>query len=125
MAMTSRWLGSAVERRTVLRGAGIGLAGLAGAALLGCGGSKKPASSTTTSGTGSSAANNGAPKNIKRADGFDPKIGTVPVNEKKVVLGGTYRRSAADTSRENDPDVSIAQADWEIIGDRLAYANGF
>ena len=123
--MASERLGSLMGRRAVLRGAGLGLAGVAGAALFGC--------SSNTSGGGSSgansapadAANNGAPKNIKRADGFDPKFGQVPVNEKKVVRGGSFRRQASDTSRENDPEVSIALSDWEYIGDRLAYANGF
>ena len=35
------------------------------------------------------------------------------------------RRQATDTSRENDPEVSIALSDWEYVADRLAYANGF
>ena len=121
------WRRATLERRAVLRGAGLGLAGLAGAALLGCGGSKSSGSdaggaSTTSSG---GAAASGAPKNVKRAEGFDPKLGQVPVNEKKLVKGGTYRRAANDTSRENDPEVSIAGADWEIVADRLVYANGF
>jgi len=117
-------MGTPLERRSVLRGAGLGLAGLAGAALLGCGGksdSGSSAGSTSSAGGGAS----GAPKNVKRADGFEQKYGVLPVNEKKFVKGGTYRRIATDTSRENDPDVSIALSDWEIIGDRLAYANGF
>ena len=111
----------------MLRGTGLGLAGLAGAALLGCGGSKSDGGSTGGGGASAPAASDasGAPKNVKRADGFDPKYGQVPVNTKKFVKGGSYRRSANDTSRENDPEVSIAGADWEIVGDRLSYANGF
>jgi peptide/nickel transport system substrate-binding protein len=110
------------SRRQLLRSSALGGAGLAAAALLGCGGSAKSGGSAS-SGGGSGAT--GVPKNVKRADGFDPKFGSVPVNDKKVVKGGTYRRSANDTSRENDPEVSIAGADWEIVADRLAYANGF
>ena len=124
--MASDWMSNPLQRRAMLRGTGLGLAGLAGAALLGCGGSK-PAG-TDAGGAGAPAASagaNGAPKNIKRADGFDPKYGQVPVNEKKVVKGGTFRRQRSDTSRENDPEVSIAGADWELVADRLVYANGF
>jgi len=124
--MANDWMSNPLQRRAMLRGTGLGLAGLAGAALLGCGGSK-PAG-TDAGGAGAPAASagaNGAPKNIKRADGFDPKYGQVPVNEKKVVKGGTFRRQRADTSRENDPEVSIAGADWELVADRLVYANGF
>jgi len=62
---------------------------------------------------------------VKRAEGFDPKLGEVPVNTKKLVKGGTYRRARNDTSRENDPEVSIAGSDWELVADRLTIANGF
>ena len=122
--MGQDWFGTPFGRRAALRGAGVGLAGLAGAALLGCGGSKPSGGSTAGTGGGDAAAS-GAPKNIKRGEGFDPKFGEIPINTKKVVKGGTYRRSANDTSRENDPEVSIAGADWELVADRLAYANGF
>ena len=120
---TNRFMGTALPRRSMLRGAGMGIAGLAGAALIGCGGgSSAPAASNTG---GNAGADSGAPKKVVRADGFDPKLGAVPVNTKKKIEGGTYRRAATDTSRENDPEVSIAGADWEIVGDRLATANGF
>jgi peptide/nickel transport system substrate-binding protein len=125
--MTDRWLRAPLERRAMLRGAGLGIAGLAGAALLGCGGGSKSEAPAATAAAGGSApsAASGAPKNVKRAEGFDPKFGEVPVNNKKVVKGGTFRRQRSDTSRENDPDVSIAGSDWELVGDRLTIANGF
>ena len=124
--MANDWMGSPLQRRAMLRGAGLGLAGLAGAALLGCGGGESGGSSGGgASAPAASAGGNGAPKNIKRGDGFDPKFGLSPINEKKVVKGGTFRRQRADTSRENDPEVSIAGADWELVADRLVYANGF
>ena len=118
---------SRIDRRMVLRGGALGAIGLAGAALLGCSGS---GSKSADSGSGASAPAgaapaSGAPKNIKRADGFDPKFGQVPVNDRKVVKGGSFRRQSTDTSRENDPEVSIALSDWEYVADRLAYANGF
>ncbi|MFA7297522.1 MAG: ABC transporter substrate-binding protein [Dehalococcoidia bacterium] len=123
--MGQEWFGRSLNRRTALRGAGLGLAGLAGAALLGCGGSKADGGASSGGGGGGGAAASGAPKNIKRGEGFEARFGQIPINEKKVVKGGTYRRSANDTSRENDPEVSIAGADWELVADRLAYANGF
>jgi len=122
--MADRWTGSQLSRRSVIRGAGLGLAGIAGAALLGCG-SKSDSGAASGGTSGGATASNGAPKNIKRADGFDPKFGVVQVNEKKFVKGGTFRRSASDTSRENDPEVSISGSDYELVADRLAYANGF
>ena len=112
---------SRIDRRMVLRGGALGAIGLAGAALLGCSGS---GSKSADSGSGASAPAgaapaSGAPKNIKRADGFDPKFGQVPVNDRKVVKGGSFRRQSTDTSRENDPEVSISGADWELVADRL------
>ena len=115
---------SMVGRRSVLRGIGVGALGLSGAALIGCGGTSAPAPSAPASG-GAAAAASGAPKNVVRADGYDPKFGVVPINNKKVKLGGAYVRAYTDTSRENDPDISAAQSDWELIGDRLSTANGF
>ncbi|MFA7297521.1 MAG: hypothetical protein WC211_10125, partial [Dehalococcoidia bacterium] len=125
----ANWQGSAFDRRAVLRGGALGALGVAGAALLGCSGSGSKSGESGGAPSGGAAAGgaggNGAPKNIKRADGFDPKFGQVPVNDRKVVKGGSFRRQSTDTSRENDPEVSIALADWEYVADRLAYANGF
>src|SRR5437870_9815618 len=115
---------TAFTRRSVLRAGAFGSAGLAAAALLGCGGSKTPAGNSSASNT-SGAPGEGIPKNIKRADGFNAKIGQVAINNKKVIMGGTYRESASDTSRENDPDVSISGADWQHMADRLVIANGW
>ncbi len=119
MTMTQSRFG----RRSALQGMGVGALGLAGAALLGCGGST-PAGS----GAGSSnevSADSGVPKNVTRAKGFDPKLGELPVNNKKVIKGGTFSRDFVDTTREQDPDVSIAGADAESVMDRLVYANGW
>ena len=60
---------------------GVGALGLAGAALLGCGGST-PAGGGAGGGGRDAGAASGAPKNVKRAEGFDPKLGTFPVNNK-------------------------------------------
>ncbi|MFN8638988.1 MAG: ABC transporter substrate-binding protein [Dehalococcoidia bacterium] len=115
----------------MLRGTGIGLAGLAGAVLVGCGGGGadsggSAASKATTGATGGgAAAGNGAPAKVKRAPGLDSSKGQAPINEKKLVPGGTFRRAYADTAREQDPDVSIAGSDHEYVNDRLVFANGW
>ena len=97
--MATEWMSNPLQRRAMLRGTGLGLAGLAGAALLGCGGSKSDSGASGGGGSAPAASNaSGAPKNVKRADGFDPKYGEVPVNNRKFVKGGGYRRSASDTS---------------------------
>jgi ABC-type transport system substrate-binding protein len=117
---------SNLSRRSVLRGAAVGALGLGGAALLGCGGGSDEGGGAASSTGGSGpAADWGGPKNVKRAEGYDPKLGQVAVNNRKVIMGGTYRESASDTSRENDPDISISGADWQHIADRLFIANGW
>jgi len=53
------WTRQRVSRRTALRGAGVGVAGLAGAALIGCGGGDEEADPTmapTAAGTAAAAA---------------------------------------------------------------------
>ncbi|MEX2229887.1 MAG: ABC transporter substrate-binding protein [Dehalococcoidia bacterium] len=62
---------------------------------------------------------------MARATGFDPALGVVPINEKAVKQGGTFRRSYPDTTRQQDPDISIYGSDHEWINDRLFYANGW
>ena len=44
--MESNYWSGRVNRRTALRGAGVGVLGLSGAALIGCGGAKKDAAPT-------------------------------------------------------------------------------
>ena len=111
-----------VPRRTALRVAVAGAAGLASAALLGCASSSKPADPKAGGGAVTSL---NIPKNIKRAPGFSTNLGLAPVNEKKLVRGGTYSRDTNDTSRQQDPDVSIAGSDHELVNDRLFNANGW
>ena len=116
-----------MSRRSVLEGMGVGALGLAGAALLSCGGSTTPAGGGASGGGAGNevSVDSGVPKNVKRAEGFDPKLGEVAVNNKKVIQGGVFRRAFTDTTREQDPDVSIAGADAETVMDRLVYANGW
>jgi hypothetical protein len=81
---------SELSRRQLIRGTAFGALGLASAALLGCGGGDDGDGSSTSNTTAGSAADSGAPKSVKRADGFDPKLGEVPINTRKVIKGGTF-----------------------------------
>jgi len=132
------WTRRRLSRRGMLRGAGVGIAGLAGAALIGCGGSDDEGgdgggssgggtggASTGAATGGGGEAGSGIPTNVTRAAGFDPSLGVVPINEKNVVPGGTFRRRRADTTRQQDPDISIAGSDHEFVNDRLLIANGW
>ena len=127
------WSRRRLGRRAMLRGAGVGVAGLAGAALLGCGsgdddgssGGDGGAAGTSESGVSQSGGGSAGLPTIGRAPGFDPALGVTPINEKPLVPGGTFRRNDTDTTRQQDPDVSIAGSDHELINDRLVYANGW
>jgi peptide/nickel transport system substrate-binding protein len=113
-----------LSRRSVLRGAAVGALGLGGAALLGCGGGDGDGAGTNT-GARDAGAESGAPKNVTRNEGFKASLGESVVNNRKLIKGGTYRVSTSDTTREQDPDVSISGADAELVQDRLVHANGW
>lgn len=124
------WATKRFGRRTLVYTTAIGAAGLAGAALIGCGSKTEQSSSnqgTPTAGKAapSGAPATGAPAKVARATGFDPKLGELPVNTRPMIQGGTFRRAARDTTRQQDPDISIAGSDHEIVNDRLFYANGW
>lgn len=115
-------------RRSILRAASIGTAGLAAAALVGCGESGSPGATDVGTRGGvstSGGSGEGVPKNIKRAESVDPKYSTVPVNNRKVIQGGTYREAATATTVQFDPDIEKGSTDLQIMDDRLVYANGY
>lgn len=126
------WTRKRITRRAILRGTGVTVAGLAGAALIGCGGDDDddtastgaPAGGTQT-GAIAPASETGAPANVTRAAGFDPSLGIVPINTNKMVPGGTFRRNRTRTTSQQDPDISIAGSDHELVNDRLMIANGW
>ena len=116
----------------MLRASGIGVLGLGGAALIGCGDGDGGDGGTTTPPTGSTAPSTGTTGSTgtgwyegERSPGFDPALGMNPVNEKEHVPGGTYTRAYRDTTRQQDVDLSAAGADIEMTGDRLTRANGW
>lgn len=132
------WTGAGqrrIGRRTLLRGATLGAAGLAGAALIGCGedeGGDQPSGggggTTAPGGTGTAAAaSSGIPANITRALGWSESLGygVVPVNDREVVRGGTFRTAATGTTTEQDPELSIGGGDNAATNDRLFMANGW
>ena len=128
------WERLRIDRRRLLRATGLGVAGLGGAALIGCGGDddstdtgggSSGGSSSSGGGSEAAASSGGDWYKGERAPGFDPAVGVVPINEKARVAGGTFTRPDTDTTRQQDPDVSIARSDHELINDRLVYANGW
>jgi peptide/nickel transport system substrate-binding protein len=112
-------------RRAALRGTALGATGLAAAALLGCGGDGDSGGSGGGGASGANTGDLGIPKNVKRAPGLNAAIGTAAINEKRVIQGGTYRRSDSGTARQEDPDISISGAVAEMNLDRLFTANGW
>lgn len=132
------WHRARFGRRTLLRGTALGVTGLAGAALIGCGGDDDPApsgggstgggtSAPAGSGSGTAAAGNGAPENVTRAAGFSESLGygAVPVNDKPVIQGGTLRTATTSIASLADPELSAGGGNHEWLGDRLFTANGW
>ncbi|MPZ98582.1 MAG: hypothetical protein GEU80_04435 [Dehalococcoidia bacterium] len=81
------WTRSSFSRRSALRYAGIGIGGLAGAALVGCGGDDDDGSSGGADGSGSPGAGGG---------------GNVPAGEVRIPAG-LYEGSIEPTGAEADP----------------------
>jgi len=140
MSNGNYWLRSSVTRRRLLRTATIGAAGLAGAALIGCGGDDEDAPAPSgggggATGTGTAAAGGGgAPavagaEALERAPGFPgPAFGAVPINTKPRIMGGTLNMpggARALGGREMDPDVAGFFAPAEYVNDRLVYPQGW
>ncbi len=88
------WTTRRVSRRTWLRGAGIGAAGLAGAALIGCGSSGNATATPAAGGGGATGGATGtataAPKSIPHGGTLDVANGLEPssLDPQKAVSGG-------------------------------------
>src|SRR4051794_26196160 len=88
------WQRRQISRRSALRGAGVGIAGLAGAALVGCGGGDE-AAPTTNANTGSTAGSSAA---------VAPTAGGGKAAKDQVRLKpGLYTEFAAPSAGERDP----------------------
>ena len=108
--MTSRTFGSRVSRRSVLEGIGVGALGLAGAALIGCGGGSTGAGGDAGAGTAGGAASN-QPK------GTGLPL-TAPVVQGKERPGGAFIQNVTSTYTQHDPHTALATNIWHIIGEK-------
>ncbi|MEX2032010.1 MAG: hypothetical protein WEA81_03995, partial [Dehalococcoidia bacterium] len=99
---TNYWSRGRVGRRTVLRSGALGVAGLAGAALIGCGGGDDE--EPTASGVGAAAAG-GARLDATAA--ATAAAGTTPVPADQVrIAPGLYDGPAPPSAAELNPSVN-------------------
>jgi ABC-type transport system substrate-binding protein len=107
-------LSSHVQRRALIRGIGFGAIGLAGAALLGCGGDE----TTTSSTQGKSSAP------VTSATGVETLPLTAPVAQGRPRKGGIYTQSlGATTYVEHDSHTQRGASEWHVIGEKLLECN--
>jgi len=99
-----------ISRRSIISGMGVGAMGIAGAALLGCGGSK-PAGTAQTQ----IDANKQAVANAPKGTGLPQ---SAPVNTGKQREGGTFTQSITSTYVQHDPGTALAGNIWHIIGEK-------
>ena len=100
------------NRRTVLQGAGVSALGLAGAALLGCGGSTE-APKTAQSGAGA-----GVPA-AQRGDGVADTLQlSAPVAQGTRLPGGTFVQPTTSTFTQHDPHTALGGAIYHVIGEK-------
>lgn len=105
-----------MTRRRVVQGFGISALGLAGAALLGCGGSKGADAGST--GTGST------PAPVTSATGVETLPLTAPVAQGKPRKGGTYTQTVgATTWVQHDSHTQLGASEWHVIGEKLVESN--
>ncbi|MEI6665014.1 MAG: ABC transporter substrate-binding protein [Chloroflexota bacterium] len=106
--MTIGQFGGRVSRRSVLEGIGVGALGLAGAALLGCGGTK--------SGGEAGGASSGA-LGVNQPKGTGLPL-TAPVVQGKEKAGGTFTEHTTSSYTQHDPHTALATNIWHVIGDK-------
>jgi len=113
----SYWFGAsrAYGRRRVLRGAVVGGLGLAGAALIGCGGGEEKEAVATkpaapAAGSPAAAAAPGTPARQER-----PGVPVVKGNPKP---GGTFTTSTTATFAQHDMHTALAGTIWHVTGER-------
>jgi ABC-type transport system substrate-binding protein len=100
-----------MNRRTVLQGLGIGALGLAGAALVGCGGDGG-GTSTQAGGAGGQAGP------ITAATGVETLPLQAPVAQGRPRRGGTYTQPATSTLVQHDPHTALGGAIYHVIGEK-------
>ena len=126
-----QWQSMRVGRRQALRGAGLGIAGLSAAALIGCGDSDEADGGATAAATGTSEGPGAAPS-VTTPDASARKMG----GKLKVALGSDptgldpstsrgggdhhYLYSIFDNLVNNGPDFSVKPGlatEWEVVDD--------
>jgi len=95
---TNYWTGRRLDRRTVMRGGGLGLAGLAGAALIGCGGDDD----APGSGTGALSGATPPPAVTQAAPAGDTPV---PADQVRLVPGH-YDGPVPPSAAERNPAVN-------------------
>lgn len=107
------WKTSPLTRRRLIRGAGVGAAGLAGAALVGCGESSEATPTASASGT------NAPP------GGTATTQATIEPGSLNPVYGGTLKIAASGDPRGLDPHVSVGGNDhsyfWMMCDSLVQY----
>ena len=99
---TNYWTRARVGRRSVIRGAGLGLTGLAGAALIGCGGGDDDGGSDGTPSTGGQVGQELTATAVGTAD-----AGSTPVPPDQVrAVPGLYTGPLGPTPAELNPGVN-------------------
>ena len=89
---------------------GVGALGLAGAALLGCGGTK-----STDTGGGAPAPAGTSIAGATRGGGLPM---TAPKVEGKMKPGGTWTSASTSTAKQHDPHTALAGNIWHVIGEK-------
>jgi len=101
-----------VSRRSVLEGIGVGALGLAGAALIGCGGGGQAGGEAGGSAGGAAG---GAASNQPKGTGLPL---TAPVVQGKEKPGGTFTEHTTSTYSQHDPGTALATNIWHVIGEK-------
>lgn len=144
MSTRRTWSSRRLNRRQALRGAGVGLAGLSGAVLIGCGDSDDEATPTSSAGTpdaSATSAGTAAPADTPMASDrgqggtLQVALGADPTGlDPSTSRGGGdhhYLYSMFENLVNNGPDFSIKPGiatEWEVVDDltvRFTTRNGF
>src|SRR5688572_15596214 len=100
-----------VDRRSLLRGAGVGALGLAGAALLGCGGDGESEGPATQA-----QPKTGLIEGATRGAGL-PEIAPKVQGTKKP--GGTYSYATTSLFTQYDMHTALASTPWHLLGEKV------
>ena len=107
-----------LSRRSVLRGSMVAGAGLASAALIGCGsGPKKSVNEGATGGSAAPAAPAAAAPQVERAG--------MPVVKGTPKKGGTFTMPVTETYVQHDQHTAVSSSEWMVLGERALELDEF